>query len=232
MRAPEPPWPRLAPEDASRPALDAGDIQLWWWPESAMPELPRRERIGQLLRRTLAPCLGVAPEALAFGREPRGRPFLAHADAPDFNLTDTGGGTLVAVSRAGRVGVDIERHDRRVRAAALARRWFSADEAAAVAALPDEAASRLFLHLWTAKEAACKATGTGIFDNRLAQWRFAPAEGDPQVRALPPEAGGMAAWRFLRLAPTAAHTAVVALRGDARALHAFHALYRGPWPSR
>jgi len=46
-----------------------------------------------------------------------------------------------------------------------------------------DAARRAFLRLWTAKEASCKATGTGIY-GRLAAWRFAIGEDDPRGRRL------------------------------------------------
>jgi 4'-phosphopantetheinyl transferase len=54
---------------------------------------------------------------LRFGREEKGRPFLRAEGAPDFNLSDTEGGTLLALSHAARVGVDLERRERRPPAA-------------------------------------------------------------------------------------------------------------------
>lgn len=204
-------WSARSPGDA--PPLAQGDLHLWWWPEEAQPPQGRSTRIDRLLRATLAGYLGLAAAELTFGREPRGRPFLRHADAPDFNLTDTRGGTLVAVCRGGRVGVDIERHDRRLPMRALARRWFAPAEADALEALPDVEARLAFLCLWTAKEASCKATGTGIFDQRLQAWQFDPASVRPVPHALPPEAGAAAEWEFLRVAPSPEHTVVVACRG-------------------
>lgn len=160
--------------------------------------------------------LGLAPDALVFGREAKGRPFLRHAGAPDFNLTDTRGGTLIAVCRRGRVGVDIERIDRRPPVARLATRWFAPDEARRLSAMPDDDARRAFLRLWTAKEASCKATGTGIF-GYLARWRFEPEAEAPTPIALPDDAGEAGRWSFLRVMPTPMHTVVVSLR-DAGAL--------------
>jgi len=58
--------------------------------------------------------------------------------------------------------------------ARLAARWFAADEAQHLATMPTDDARRAFLRLWTAKEASCKATGTGIF-GYLSRWRFDPA---------------------------------------------------------
>jgi 4'-phosphopantetheinyl transferase len=158
--------------------------------------------------------VGVAPEQLLFGREAKGRPFLRHPGAPDFNLSDTGGGSLLALTSIGRVGVDLERTDRIPPALRLARRWFAADEFAALDALPEAERPLAFLHLWTAKEASCKATGTGIF-GYLPRWRFVTGSPEPRLLALPNAAGASERWRFLRLAPAAGFTAAIALRDAA-----------------
>ena len=198
-------------------------MRLYWCAERADPT-PRRARIDRLLRHALAPLVGVAAESLAFGREAKGRPFLRLPQAPDFNLSDTRGGTLIAISRHARIGVDLERTDRRPPVHRLAARWFSADEAQALRALGDDDARQAFLRLWTAKEASCKATGTGIF-GFLPQWRFDVASPTPLLRAAPADAGLEARWRFLRLAPSAEHTAVLALRdADAVDIHAYRLL--------
>lgn len=156
--------------------------------------------------------LGLPPNDLRFGREEKGRPFLRHPDAPDFNLSDTDGGTLVALTRAGRVGVDLEALARRPPVKRLAARWFSAGEAVALAAMDEEPARLAFLRLWTAKEASCKSTGTGIF-GFLDQWQFDAASESPLLRAAPAGAGDTSGWQFLRLQPSPAHTAVIALHG-------------------
>jgi 4'-phosphopantetheinyl transferase len=171
----------------------------------------RRRRIDALQRRLLAPLLGLAPGELRFAREYKGRPYLAHADAPDFNLSDTHGGTLFAISRAARVGVDLELAARTPPAARLAARYFAPGEAEAIAALPEAEAARAFILSWTAKESSCKCTGTGIF-GFLPRWAFAVGEARPRLLALPDEAGDAARWSFLRVQPSAVHTAVVALR--------------------
>ena len=173
--------------------------------------MSRRERLDHFLRRALAPLLGLAPDQLRFDREAKGRPFLRHPGAPDFNLSDTAGATLLAISASGRVGVDLERTDRQPPVQRLARRWFAPQESAALALLPDEQAVLAFLHLWTAKEASCKATGTGIF-GFLPCWQFVTGAADPTLLAVPEDAGAAERWRFQRLAPAPGYTAVIALR--------------------
>ena len=207
---PAPPWPTL--DDGTAGQLPDDELRLLWLPAAtSADERPRRQRIDALLRRALAPPLGLAPSQLRFGRGAKGRPFLEHEHAPDFNLSDTAGGTLLALTRAARVGVDLERHGRQPPAARLAARYFDPAEARALLRLAPDAAAREFIALWTAKEASCKATGTGIF-GFLPRWQFEVGSATPVLRALPADAGDAARWRFLRVTPSAEHTAVIALR--------------------
>ncbi len=210
-------WQPVALADLGhQQAIDARALQVWWWPEALQPQASnRRERTDAILRTLLACHVAMAPAGLLFGRESRGRPHLLHAGAPDFNLSDTQGGCVVAIAGSGRVGIDIERCERSLPATRLAARWFAADEAERLRALDAESARRAFLRLWTAKEASCKATGTGIY-GQLAAWRFAMEAEDasPQPLAIPTDAGSVAEWRFHRLAPVATHTVALAVRGN------------------
>jgi 4'-phosphopantetheinyl transferase len=193
-------------------ALPAGELHLWRW-HAEEDGLTRRQRVDRRLRQVLARYAGVAPEALAFGREAKGRPFLSGAGSPDFNYSDTGGEAVLAVAQGIRVGIDIERRDRVVPVERLARRWYSAEEAEALAALPEESARRAFLGLWTAKEASCKCTGTGLF-GWTPRWRFelpASEAAAPLPAAAAPAAGR---FHFLRLLE-AEHTIALTLRSEA-----------------
>lgn len=190
------------------------ELRACWFPAVPDDPTPRRQRVDRLLRQALAPLLGLSPDALVFGREAKGRPFLRHPGAPDFNLSDTTGGSLVAVCARGRVGVDLEQLQRRPPVARLAARYFSAAEASSLAAMDEQAARQSFLYLWTAKEASCKATGTGIF-GFLAQWQFDARSVPPILRSAPADAGEPSRWQFLRLSPSPLHTAVIALRDGA-----------------
>ncbi|MBS0211602.1 MAG: 4'-phosphopantetheinyl transferase superfamily protein [Proteobacteria bacterium] len=189
-------------------------LDVWWWPERLHPPITaRRQRTDAILRSVLASYMGLPPADLRFGREAHGRPFLQHAGAPDCNLSDTAGGAVVAVAARGRVGVDIECLDRTPPVARLSARWFAHAEAQALQGLDAESARRAFLRLWTAKEAACKATGSGIF-GFLPAWRFEvdASDADPRLVRLPADAGTSTRWRFHRIDPSGAHTVVVAVR--------------------
>ena len=196
------------------PAWGESNVHLWWSttsPDASAPRL-RRGRLDALLRRVLSRYVDADPASLRFGREARGRPFLIGANMPDFNLSDTHGGSVVAVAERSRVGVDLERCDRALPHRRLAQRYFSPREIEALAALHEEEARSAFLRLWTAKEASCKATGTGIY-GQLDRWIFNPGAVAPELLGLPTEAGDSGAWHHLRVAPVPGYTAVLACAG-------------------
>jgi 4'-phosphopantetheinyl transferase len=93
-----------------------------------------------------------------------GRPMLsaAHGAAFDFNWSHSGDQALIAIGKAVSPGVDLERLRPHPRALSIAERYFSPEETAALAALPEGQRDRAFLELWTAKEAVLKALGRGI----------------------------------------------------------------------
>lgn len=203
------------------PDFQTGDVHLLWWPAPEPRPGGRRDWLDSRLREGLAPYAGRPAAELRFGREPRGRPFLLESAQPalQFNLSDTVGGCLLAVANGLRIGVDLERADRRMPALRLARRYFAGSEFDALSALPEHVRERAFLHAWTAKEAACKATGSGLRD-RLNAWEFEidPVGSDPRLRAGPAEAGDARSWRFLRLQPAPGYTAVLASAGPIQRL--------------
>ncbi len=141
-------------------------------------EQARAERFGTaLLRRrwiagraTLRLLLGrtleVDPAAVRLRRGVRGRPELDGDYAVDFNVSHTGDRALVAIATGmqdgTRVGIDIEREDRRVNADGLARKFLTERERAEIAPLASDVRRQRFLRLWTCKEAMSKATGDAL----------------------------------------------------------------------
>src|SRR5262245_45291732 len=118
------------------------------------------------LRALLGRHLNIDPAAVRLRRGVRGRPELDMPDAPDFNVSHTGNVALigigVALQRGERIGVDIERADRKVNADSLARRVLTQRERDALTNLDVDARRRRFLRLWTCKEAMSKATGDAL----------------------------------------------------------------------
>jgi phosphopantetheine--protein transferase-like protein len=69
---------------------------------------------------------------------------------------------LIAIARAQPLGVDAERIDRNIEVENLARRFYSREEADALAALPEPLRRAAFLRVWTCKEAVLKALGARL----------------------------------------------------------------------
>lgn len=125
---------------------------------------PRDEFVAArgALRRLLGAATGENPEQLRFELGAQGKPRLAGGGEVEFNVTHSGGCVLVALSRAGAVGVDVERLDRAVEALELAQAHFHREEAAQIAEAADEQRLVRFFRCWTRKEAVVKADGRGL----------------------------------------------------------------------
>jgi 4'-phosphopantetheinyl transferase len=114
------------------------------------------------LRLLLGRWLGIDAARVPIARGRRGRPFVDAGGAPDFNVSHTRDAAVIALSTTRVIGVDLERVDRAVDAARLARKFLAPSERDAMITLEADAARRRFLRLWTCKEAMSKATGDGL----------------------------------------------------------------------
>ena len=166
-----------------------------------------------LLRRVLGSALGQPPAHPVIIPGEHGKPALQQrgADPPlHFNLSHSRGGWLLAVTREGAIGVDLELRDRVPGAVRLAARVFTPAENAqfAAAALQGGACGdTAFLRGWTRKEALLKATGDGF--SRPARALEVGLGTDPAAVVLPEvAAGGALVWT---LAPPCRGQAAVAL---------------------
>ena len=113
-------------------------------------------------RMILSRYLGCSPDLLAFKLGDNGRPDLA-CGRLSFNLSHANGFSLLGVSRSALVGVDIEDCRRGVDCMALAKRFFSAEEAEYLAGLEGrELTNNAFFRIWTGKEAYVKYLGSGL----------------------------------------------------------------------
>ena len=102
----------------------------------AIPMLRERYVLAHgILRETLAAMTGEAPAALQFERGPDGKPALIDGRDIAFNLSKSGEGLLIATARGAAVGCDLEQLRPNSEAKAIAARWFSEGERAALAGL-------------------------------------------------------------------------------------------------
>jgi 4'-phosphopantetheinyl transferase len=173
------------------------------------PELREPYVVGRAtLRSLLGQKLGVAPEAVVIERGRRGRPLVAGAPGLDFNVSHTRGVALFAITASGRIGVDIEHEDREVNVSGVARKFMSAREQGALAALGEDARRRTLLRLWTCKEAMSKATGDAL----SAPFRRLDVELVPALRLVDGPAPYTASrWRLLAVEVRGGYLATVAL---------------------
>jgi 4'-phosphopantetheinyl transferase len=160
------------------------------------------------LRRVLGHCLDRDPAGLAFDYTDRGRPIL-RASPPDFdfNLAHSGDLALLALSSR-RVGVDVEQLRDMANALAIARRFFSPREVAALKRLPEDERRHGFFNAWTRKEALIKAVGAGLGALEQTEVSLAPDE-VPAVLGAP---GGAEAWQLFALEPSPGFVGAVAVQ--------------------
>jgi len=164
-----------------------------------------------VLRHVLGRCCGTEPEAITLVGRSHGKPALADGSV-EFNVSHSGELVAIALAVGTPVGVDIERVRPISDAIAIARRFFSPDEAARVAgAGTDEE----FFAIWTAKEAVVKALGKGLgaglstFTVPERMGAFTPISCDV---ASPSELHG---WCVRAVESPAAYRSAVAVRGTA-----------------
>lgn len=118
-----------------------------------------------LLRGLLGRYLGREPRQLSLAAEPLGKPYWRRepGDPPlEFNLSNSHGHILLAFSRCGPVGVDLEQIRPLDDLPGLAKRYFAAEEQSDLESLSEAERRPYFFTLWTLKEAFLKGTGTGL----------------------------------------------------------------------
>lgn len=184
------PYDRLADLPDASPAQIArypATIDIWWWAYTGsqtdwgkvgsaltLPEQDRaatfrfgRDAIGfmagrHLQRSVLSLYTGKAAKDLDFVAGEHGKPYLAGETAPAFNLSNTNGVAVLAVSRdCSAVGVDVEILSATLEAG-TARLIGSAAEFATLSMLQGAERQSLLLAYWTLKESFLKATGHGL----------------------------------------------------------------------
>jgi len=115
---------------------------------------------------------------LDFAIHERGKPYLASDPTLHFNLTHSHDLALIAVTRACRVGIDVERQRPMPDFAAIAQRYFPSGS-------PLPVTERDFFRQWTRFEALLKARGTGLFGitEVAGPWTVSPLEIGPSYAA-------------------------------------------------
>jgi 4'-phosphopantetheinyl transferase len=134
---------------------------------AALTEVHRRRFVVAhgVLRMLVARAAGVAPHEVRWKFGPLGKP---EPDLPGpalhVNLSTSGELALIGISRAGPIGVDVERVRADAPVVAWATRFFPPSDRAAVLGAPPGTAADVYFALWVRKEAWAKAQGKGVID--------------------------------------------------------------------
>jgi 4'-phosphopantetheinyl transferase len=159
--------------------------------------------------------LDADPACLDFADGPHGKPALASAFADKgihFNLSHSESLALIAVTRLGPVGVDLEKIRAVRNDGELAARFFSTHENGVFQAVPKDGQAEAFFNLWTRKEAWLKATGEGI-GRLLNQVEVTFLAGEPtRLLRLPAQFGELADWTLNSFNPARGFVAALAVR--------------------
>jgi 4'-phosphopantetheinyl transferase len=210
--------------------LEANTVHVWHAslgdaPDSATLSEDERERAARLLlpedaaqfvaaraglRNVLAGYCGVCASALQFEYGERGKPRLLWPSVDiEFNISHTGDRAIIAVTRAGPVGIDIERRDRPVDVDAIAQRFFAPEEVRALFSLPVAVQHDAFLRCWTRKEAYLKASADGMWEPLHSFVVSVLPEESPRLVSIGQHGAGVARWVMRDLDAGPGHVAAL-----------------------
>ena len=168
-----------------------------------------------LLRVLLGGYLKCAPGQIEFVYSERGKPGLSPASdarSLEFNVSHSDGMALLAFTRLGAVGVDIERLRAMKDPEGLVTRFFSAREREQFQTVASEERQSAFFNLWTRKEAWLKATGLGIAGElNKVEVTFLPQE-PVQFFGVPAGHGTAQEWSLFDLRPAAEYVGALAIQ--------------------
>lgn len=175
------------------------------------PDARRRSIVARaVLRRILGCYLDTRASAIRFHYGPSGKPEVAGPRRIRFNLSHSDELALYALHAQADVGVDVERVRPFDRIEALARRFFSAREHRALAALPSARQNRAFLSCWTRKEACVKASGGTLLPGLRRIEVFFGARAATQTLGLDDGTTAVAGWHLADLTPEPGYVGAVA----------------------
>lgn len=172
--------------DRGVPELDDGEVHLWRVdldeipllsrPLLASEEIARASRLVRgvyrtrfmngrgVLRLLLGEYLRTDPAGLRIVYGRWGKPRLLESDHPGwrFNVAHSDNAMVIAITRVGSIGVDVEKRRWLADERELVSRFFERGEVAEYESLPDCLRTEGFYNGWTRKEAVLKARGDGL----------------------------------------------------------------------
>jgi 4'-phosphopantetheinyl transferase len=181
----------MGPVSQSRLSLPPNEVHVWrarlTQPPRALARLARvlssdeRDRAARFrtsgLRASFVACRAVqrhvlsrylpdGPHELVFDYSMYGKPSIAGETGTagiSFNTSNSGDVAVIAVCHGQTVGVDIEKIRPVSNADCIAGRFFAPEDVAQFRAGPSVERARVFLELWTRREACIKAVGATVW---------------------------------------------------------------------
>jgi 4'-phosphopantetheinyl transferase len=175
------------------------------------------------LRTILAGYIGKQPGDIAFQLGPIGKPALSPSEPEPlfFNLSHSRELALVAVTRLGEIGVDVECIREMASREQLAERFFHPNEVAALHRLPEADRAAGFFNAWTRKEAFLKATGKGIsFGIDRVEVTLVPGE-NARVLTVDGDREAAERWSLAPIEPAQVYIGAVAFEGRCERIERF-----------
>jgi 4'-phosphopantetheinyl transferase len=164
-----------------------------------------------LLRILLGRYLNQPRSEVRFASSPQGKPLLADEPALHFNVTHTQDVALIAFTRLGPVGIDIERSRPYPGHRDMAERFFTPGEAAALRSLPIDSSDEAFFHVWTRKEAFLKAVGLGL-SHGLERFEVSVPPDEPaRILHIDGDVRAAERWSLSVLTPAAGYVGTLAI---------------------
>ena len=175
------------------------------------------------LRLLLGAYLGLPGKDVRITRRVKGRPELDSSQTNgelNFNVAWSNGCYLIGVNSGETIGVDLEMAARQPgNPLALARRYFSQQEIAALSRVNQNDLHQAFMHTWACKEAIVKASGMGIA-NQLCRFTVNVNPEEPPA-VLDMQDDDPAAWELAMAEPSPGAIAAIAVRQQAVRLRGF-----------
>ena len=167
-----------------------------------------------LLRVILGCYLGIPPKKVEFTYNPFGKPAVSiNPEGFRFNLCHSGGLALIAVTRRGEIGVDLERVRDDVEIDELSEGLFSEIEHDILRSLPPKVRLQAFFNCWTRKEAYLKARGEGL-SIPLSQFSVTVLPDEtPRLIGTQNDPGENELWTLYHLSPGSEYIAAIAVEG-------------------
>lgn len=212
--------------------LAPGEVHVWSAPldrlcDSALLIEIERERASRFkmerirnqfiaarvqLRVVLGRYLDLAPAEVPIVYEINGKPVLGPAADRDlhFNISHSETLAVMAATRSGRIGVDVERRRPIPNSESLVERFFTRRERDLYMALPECERMDAFFRAWTRKEAVLKAIGSGVQALDQCDVTFLAGEVEKVLR-LGDDCDARAKWLMKSWQPEAGYDAAVAV---------------------